>query len=215
MSKLTLPIPLQSFELVRDRIFSILVLEFQSLFLLTNDEIYKNNLFLERSKTSFDETELPAINVNFAGGKLADKAMIAEVGVYTFNIDVYVNENSTDTDYIADTKSAIKLQRILGICRSILGSSLYFRLGFVNNFIHWVHNDSISIADPTKYDLGTVMMGRLSVSVKCTEISENASATILNSSETLVRLENSNIGYSWEVKTSEDFNEDFDINDFM
>jgi hypothetical protein len=214
MAKLTTAIPLQAFELIRDRIWSILVLEMQSLFLITNDSIYQNNLFLERSVTSFDKTELPAINISFAGGKLSEKAMISEIAVYTYNIDVYVSENSTDTDSLADTKSALKLQRILGLCRNILGSSFYFRLAFINNFVHWVHNDSISIAEPNRSDLGSIMMGRLVVSVKATEISENAIPKTLNDSETLIKLENTNLGYFWSVKTSEDFNEDFNLEDF-
>ena len=198
MSKLTQDIPPQGFELIRDRIYAILKDEFENLYTRTSDPIYQADFFLERSATSFSRVEIPCINVMLSRGDFSEKAVVSESGTYSFNIDVYASAKIKDADEgLADTRVSKTVHAIVGKCRAILSSSMYSRLAFAAPFIARTTAKSIQCAEPNRLDALTTMQGRLVFEVKCTEVAENAIPKTLEGFDSLLKIEETNLGFDY------------------
>jgi hypothetical protein len=121
-------IPQQSFEIIRDQIRLILNDELINQYSLTGDPRLNVTTTVERL-TPIDKTELTIVNVMFNGGQYGNKHTGSADGTYTYNIDVYVNQKTNQTNG-GDVLAAMKLHRVLGVCRSILENPGYKTLGW-------------------------------------------------------------------------------------
>lgn len=196
MSLITGVIPAQGFELIRDRIGAILFDEIQNQGVVGGDVFLTSvKVFSERSN-SFDKTELPAINVCVAGGNYGNKQQGNSDGTYTYNVDVFCNAKTSDGE-AGDEKAAVRMERLLGICRYILEDPLYKTLGFAPPFIGNTHCVEINIAAAGKDDADTTRMGRLTFSVRCAETNSLIVPVLIGSYVTHVILSEGQ-GYVWE-----------------
>lgn len=186
-------IPNQSFELVRDRIGEILANELLNQYGLTSIDEMNADVWIERF-IPFNHTEFPLVNVSFDGGSYDNQTQEQSDGTYKYNIDVFVNSKTEDTDS-GDKTAMINLQKLMGICRSILENSIYKKLSFDSPFIMNRHIESIQIADPGKQEATSSVMGRLVMSVRVPETSELVIPRTLNSFQTMVKLEETDLGY--------------------
>jgi hypothetical protein len=194
MSKITGPIPPQSFELVRDRIGEILADEINNQFaIVTNNPDLKATVWVERF-FPFDETELPAVVVMLAKGSYDGQTQIQADGTYTFNIDGHFRSKSK-ADGKGDKKAMLNLQRLLGVMRGILDHPEYTTLGFQNPFVMKRHIKDISIADPNGNDVSAVVMGRLTFEVKVPEKYNLKVPGLISGYDTTVKLEETEKGY--------------------
>lgn len=190
-------IPPQGDEVVRDRIGAILAMEIEAQYIMGyTPELADVKVYSERSN-SFDKTELPAINVSLGQGSWDNKHQGNVMGTYIFNIDIYVNAK-TKPSGAGDELAAFRLQRLKGVCRYILEDPRYKTLGFEPPFIWNVHCVEIQIAQATKDDADTTRMGRLTVSVQCTESNVLIIPPLIAGYESTVRLDGSTRGYYWE-----------------
>jgi hypothetical protein len=193
MSKIKQVILKRTYEYIRDRIFAILMDEFDGQFVLTYDTDLEVNFFIERG-TPIDKTELPAIVVSIAKGSFDNKNQGNIDGSYSFNIDCFTNAKTNITeggDYIA----AKHLQKIMGICISILEDPIYKTLGFTPPFIMSSSFSEMNFASPNKEDASNTSMGRLTFNIRANEAFKLIEPSLIEGYETTVQIGNSGKGY--------------------
>lgn len=196
MSRITAAIAPQGFELIRNRIGEIIADELSNQAALLGDEKLDATVFVERT-SPIDKTELPVINVSLSNGKYENKHQGSVDGTYAFNVDVFTKSKSTD-NADGDVESAFILQRIIGICRSILENPIYNTLGFATPFIGRTYCSEINIAAPGKDDSINTMMGRLTFNVMCNEPNVLISPALIAEYNTQVKLELTDKGFYYQ-----------------
>jgi hypothetical protein len=200
MALITDPIQTQNFELIREQIAAILAIEIDNQGVLTYDpSLQQMKVFVEAINPE-DKTDLPLVNVSYVDGAYGDLKVYdgSNKGVYQYNIDVYTNAKQTD-DNRGDYLSAVLLQKILGICRTIIDHPAYKILLFPPGIIWRVKSNSIKIRDEGKNDALNSRMGRLTIEVHATEKTCITAGILLAESDTTVKVNNTNDGYYYSV----------------
>lgn len=194
MSVIPSIIPPQAFEIIRDRIGSILADELlnQSVLDANNPEI-KATVWVERF-VPFSHTEMPACNVMLSRGQLDGHSAIRTDGTYTYFIDFYTKAVTTAA-LQGDTVAIFRLHKLIGMARAILENPRYKTLGFVPPFIMFRRAGEITIADPGQQDAISSVMGRLVFNVKVTENTELIAPAIIAGYNTSVKLHETDLGY--------------------
>lgn len=192
MARIQGTIPQQNFELVRDRIGEIITDELESQVLFYNPDL-DATVYVERTDP-IDKTELPVVIVSLATGNYDNKDVKSTDGTYTYNVDVFTRAK-TSADQEGDQRSMFSLHRLLGVIRYILDNPIYKTLGFANPMISRVAVQSLNIAEPGKQDAASVMMGRLTVTVRVPETVNLLPASLLAGYETSVKLQLTDKGY--------------------
>lgn len=194
MAKITTAIPAQSFEVVRDRIAEILIDELDNQVAKFYKEELNAKVHIERF-IPFDDSELPVVNVGLARGDFDNQTTIDSDGTYRYNIDCYHSAKSTK-DVRGDTLANKRLQTLVGACRAILESSQYIRLNFPPPFIMNRQFENIAIAEPAeKKDTISVVMARLTFTVRVPENVDVTSANLIAGFDTQVKLALTEKGY--------------------
>jgi len=196
MSRITVAIGSQAFELIRDRLVEILVDEFEGQYLLTYDSELEVNVFKERNNP-LDKTELSSIVVSLATGSYSNKNQLSVDGEYSYNIDIYTNEKTNDAES-GDTRSALKLQKIIGITRAILEDQAYKTLGFVTPKIMHTMVTDINIRGYDPNDTMNTSMGRLSFKVRAIETTLPITPSLIAGYQTGVLIDLSGKGYFYQ-----------------
>jgi hypothetical protein len=198
MPQLNQPIPIQKFELIRNRIANILVDEITNQITLQYSDLFAMGVFIERFP-NFDKTELPVLNVSLARGSYDNEDMIQSDGTYTYYVDAFMrfsavkNADNTITD--GSSLAAIKVQRAIAFCRTVLKNQAYKTLGFAPPFLNSVTVSEFNIANPDREDMEHSIMARITVEVVCPETSELAEGLLLAGYDTQVLLGDSQLGY--------------------
>lgn len=190
----------QAFELLRDRIFEILVDEIENQFQLTGDYDLDIDVYKE-SSGPFDISQLPVVNVQFASGDWENRNVNSDDGTYQFNIDVHTAAKNTSAG-AGDTSAAIKLQQILGVCRAILRNPKYKTLGFAvapsgTPFILRTFCANVNIAATGAQDANNTAMGRIVFTVQANEVVAFVEPDLLDGYETTVKIDETGKGYIW------------------
>ena len=190
-------IPPQGFEITRDRIGEILADEISSQVAKSYNTDIDAAVYVERSN-QIDKTELPLINISLSTGSYDNKNQGHVNGTYTFDIDAYTHAKSTE-DESGDVLAAMKLQRILGVCRAILENPIYKTLGYEAGFILRTGFSDINIAIPGagKLDTLNTLMGRLSFTVVLVESTELIVPQLIAGYDTSLKLELTDNGYKY------------------
>lgn len=166
---ITTAIPAQPFEVIRDQIASILLVEHVKQYQLNNTLPQIKRVWAERWLPFNAETEVPTINVSLKEIVYMDKNAKSKTGIYTYFVDVYTTANTTDTEN-ADQAAMIKMKRLMGINSVILDSPEYRTLGFAAGLIGNTSVDKIYIGDTAKMkDALSNVVGRLEFTVKAVE----------------------------------------------
>ena len=187
-------IPPQNYEKIRDSLFDILVEEISNQFILLSDPEFNARVFKERV-VPFDSSELPCINILFVRGEYDNIDVIQTRGEYTYFIDVYTKAKTTNAKR-GDTTSLEKLQRILGIVRTILEDPQYRTLTFTAPSLEHTEVKSISIIQPeNNQDSNNISLGRLTFIAVITEGVELLSANIITEAETNVEINDTDKGH--------------------
>ncbi len=196
MALITEEIYSQSFELIRDRIAEILIEELENQVTRFHlSEIYAE-FFIERV-VPIDKSEMSVINLSFAGGNLQSENIKDGTTPYTYNVDVYTN-SKTNIEKHADNRAAVRCQKILGVCRSILKNPVYKTLAFIpGTIISGVSVSQISIADAKMQDANSAYMGRLSVIVKAIETTSYIIPNNIEGYSAKLKIEDGNTGYKY------------------
>lgn len=194
MSKITLEIPPQGFELIRDKIGEILADEILAQFAIHSDSERNAKVFIERI-TPIDKTEMPLINVLYSRSGYDNNSAINSDGKNTYNIDVYTSAK-TKVVKRGGAESMARVGRILGIVRAILESPFYLTLGFAPPFIIGTEVTGIEIQDPRdNQDAANTVMGRLIFVVDAKEDVEQIQPVTAEGYDTQVKLDETEKGF--------------------
>lgn len=203
MSKILNAIPPQGFELIRDKVLSILTTEIAAQFALTGIAANNATLYLERT-VPYDASDLPAINVGIQRGEFDGQSAVSVDNTVFINIDVYCNAKSSSSER-GDSLSRVNLERLLGVCRAILEAPVYKKLEFDEvPFIQSVAVITLEIAEGDRekrvQDAIGTSMGRLVLAVKCTEVTQLVLTTAFEGSDTSLNLGLTDKGYAYVVE---------------
>lgn len=180
---------------MRDRIADILYDELDIQSQLNYDTDLDVEVLIECTNP-IDKTEASVIIVSLASGSYANKNQGGVDGTYTYNIDVFTNSKTTEST-AGDKNAALKLQRLLGLCRAILEDPVYRTLGFAAPFISRVNCVDIKIADTGRDDAVNTAMGRLTFNVVLNESSKLLIPNLIEGYDTVVKLGETANGYSY------------------
>ncbi len=193
MPKINYPIPLQGYELIRERIAEILIDELGNQVILSYAPYLDADVFIE-SVNPEDKEHLPVVNISLAHLEWSNQNQGSKDGTYTYHIDCYTNSATTD-DNTGDYLANAQLQRILGVIRAILENQLYCTLGFQRPFIQRVYCSEMNFANKAKNDALNSMMGRLSFIVVATETTPGIIPSLIAGYDTEVKIDDTNKGY--------------------
>ena len=200
-------IPVQYFELIRDRLGLIIYQELENQWTQFGDEDLEAPLPNPQISTTpeslkvyidrivpIDESECPVVNISYNGATYEKNPLRAE-GSNTFFIDVYTKA-SGDEGSDADTVAAVKLQKILGKIAFILRHSYYKTLGFAPGFIGGLKISSIQIGSAKDLnDLNGCIMGRITFDVIASENVTPVATSDLQGFYTTAKMYLSNRGF--------------------
>ena len=201
MALLTQKIPAQNFELVRDRIATILADEIsaQALIAPLTPEL-DATVHLERF-VPFDKVDMPCVNVVFANGNYDNQNTLTADGIYKYNIDVYTKSKTIGTDG-GDKLATIKLHSLLGMIRAILENPQYRTLAFAPPSLQRVTVVDIAVEQPQNtQDGSSVIMGRLTFDVSVCEGTHLQTANNISGWETSVQMDETPQGYQFSNVT--------------
>lgn len=185
----------QNYELIRDKIGEIITAELAKQYTYTTNSLFQASVYIERI-IKIESGEMPVVNVNMNDGLFEPFDLKRDKGTYTYNIDVYVSASHNDTDQ-ADTLSMIKLQKLVGVIRTILRNEVYKTLSFQRGFIGGVKVNSINFAVRNDADLLHNTMARLVFEVVAMEDSELAQVVELGGSDATIKLNETDKGYKF------------------
>lgn len=222
-------IGMANFEIVRSKIASILSDELANQKTLNETELaieeakptpdpelialYNANLnaipdrvYDERFKRPIPEEykDKPLINVVFQTAPLNELQTIStQIGDNTYVIEFYTGEFEPDDGNpinTGDSLATFKLQRIIGICRSILMNPNYQRLGFdITPIVTKVSANNIQISQPDDGvdNSDNLIYGRFVLTVKVAEDVEQVTGVPLAQNGTTLRFYDTDKGYYW------------------
>lgn len=113
----------QNYEVIRNKIKTILLEELTQQAVLDNTFTAPSDVYIERFY-AFDKQELPAVNICFYSGDYDNKNQTFVYGEYIFYIDCYTNSNTVGTER-GDKLAQIKLLKLIGKIRAILEAPVY------------------------------------------------------------------------------------------
>lgn len=114
-------------ELIRDAIAYAIALELPNQAQLRADSSLNATVYTERF-ISYDNTELPIVNVAYNKTPYVSKDLSVITGEHQFFIDVITMAEETDSGVRGDKKASILLHKIIGIIKYVLDSQEYVYL---------------------------------------------------------------------------------------
>lgn len=200
MSVIDTVIPPQNFEVVRDQIGAILTAEIHNQLLMSGDYNLTLKVWRERLVT-FDHTEIPAVNVMYAGAPFDSRDSKQVEGQHDYYIDCYQRSKAREEE-LPDLLAMVKLHRLLGICRAIIMDPKYKTLGFQSPSIASRSITRILMGDPSKMDATTSVFGRLILTVRMPEVTALINPPKIQDFLSNIRLVLTDKGYIWEGTSS-------------
>jgi hypothetical protein len=197
MSVINEPIGTQSFELIRDRIAEILAEELDMQNQLTYNPLMNAVVYVERF-IPFNESELPAVNVQLARTGIDGHDVLDADGTNYFFIDVYTKAATikSDSGRVDGGGLSVRLMhKLIGVIRAILEDSRYKTLGFMPPFIHYRRIVEFKFANPKVGDLGSTSQGRITLEVKASLENGVTTPRLIRGYETVVKLHETEEGY--------------------
>lgn len=202
-------IPPEAFELIRDRIGQILVDELDNQSVLSYNVDLDVPVFMERL-IPYAPADLPALNVMIERGEFDSEFQGQSRGTYRFIIEGCYSSEFTD-DERGDTRSMLKLQKLLGVCRAILEDPKYKTLGFAPPFIMNRHVENFYFNRVIRQDAISVVSGRITLVVQAPETNALILPNLIKGFDTQVKLYLTDQGYMWSLDQPADtFSETFD-----
>lgn len=196
--KLIGSIPKQNFELIRDKIGEILLIELQNQKVLQGfSELI--NIYSERTQP-IQNNELLTININLESGNFSSKSQRESTGKLMFNIDIYTSGTST-SDIDGSVDSAFRMHRYLGMIRYILNYTGYKTLDMPLGIIGGTETENFFIMESDlKQDSSYIKMARLQFSVRAVENQPLEQGVPLLENESKVLLHETELGYLFKFK---------------
>lgn len=196
-------IPPHNYELVRDRIGTILANEALYQAALMNTAIPNSGNYLLATEVRVERTnpidkiDIPVINVSLINGDYSNKHQGNVLGGYNYAIDCYTNAKTTALNE-GDQLAAFRLQKLMGFCRYVLEDPIYKTLNFPMGFIAGSLVTSFQIQNIGKEDAVNSAMARLIFNVKMAESNSLIVAPQIAGWQNTVLIDNTTSGYFYE-----------------
>lgn len=193
MSRINTVIQPRAFEIIRDRLGTILADELANQFTTFNVQEANVYVTVEGDKI-VDSTEMSTIIVALNEDDFDSEHAGSARGKMLFNVDAFCKAKSTDSVDGA-VLSAFKLQRLIGLCYAIIKSAFYDTLGFTPGFIANVSIRKVKIGDPSEKDMVCTIQGRMFVEVTAIETTDLFVPTLITGYQTTITIGSSSSGY--------------------
>lgn len=199
MAQISLEIPKQGFEIVRDLIGAILKTE------LENQKILKSfseplNIYVGRS-TPFQHSEILMVNVLLDS---ANYSQIHEKGVHggtNYFIDIYCSAKES-VENTGGFNSSLRRDTFLGMVRFILQDHHYKTLGLPNGLLMGTYVESFENFEPSNaQDTAFVKMARLVYNVRINENQSLWEGVLAQTAFSDVKLNETEKGYKYELNS--------------
>lgn len=199
MALITIPIPVQGFEIVRDAIAANLKTE------ILNQETIQSSLttsapvFVSRV-TPFSQSENIMINVLLDTGNYGSITEVSSQGSVNYFIDIYTRASANQNQSGGENSGKL-LARYLGIIRFILSSTKLKTLNLPLGTIGGTYFNNFEFFEPTNVqDSANVRMCRIEFSVRILENQDVFSGVNLERIFTQVKLDSTELGYQYNVQ---------------
>ena len=188
----------QNFELVRDAIGSILLIELEAQ--KQKQDFDENiNIFSERTNP-IQNDELLTINLSLESGDFSNKTQKDSEGKTIYNIDIYTIGKSSPSGS-GSNDSAFRLHKFIGMIRYILSHTAYRTLGLTPGFIGGSQIESFFIMDADlKQDSNYLKMARITFSVRINENQSMENGVLIDESLAVVKLDETDLGFVYKFK---------------
>lgn len=197
MPKLTAISP-RRFEIVRDRIGAILADEIPSQYTLNNLPFDAPNKVWVARFNAFDQSELPAININLSTGDYSNKDARAVDGTYIYYIDCHTLHPDSESGP-GDIKATMNLHRLMGIILAIFENPVYRTLDFSPPFSCQVAVTGVRVMDPKDDpEANYNTFGRVLLQVKVPEHNNLKDAPLITGGVANVKLHETNKGFYYQ-----------------
>lgn len=196
MSIITESIGPGGFELVRDRIASILFDELASQYAMGYDEwLNIRRVYLSRY-VNFNESELPTINVGVGRVDLDNHDVLQADGTGIYWIDIHMGAK-TSPGADGGALAVHRMHNLVNVCRGIIEHSEYKTLGFAPPFIMFRRVIQLMFSPPETKDNFSVCVGRIVLHVKAPETNGVYTPNLIQGYETVVKMHESERGYMY------------------
>lgn len=188
-------IPPQGFEVVRDEIGAIIVLE------LTNQKNLPNSRLTEDFECEVERLT-PAsakstvkICVHLAGATYGSMTQKDAQGRTLYHIDIDTSGEATD-DASGSFISAQKLHKVMGMIMYIFRSAQYRLLGFAPGLIGGTYVEQFDTLDPNrKEDTDFSCFARIQIAVRIQESTTPWQGVLIGGADSILKLDTTDKGY--------------------
>lgn len=197
---ITTIIPPQNFEIVRDRIASILASECINQSTLLNAFLPHSGDYLKsidvrvESNNPIDKIEIPVINVSVIDGNFSDKHQGKRNHLVNYAIDIYTSAKTT-IENGGDKIATFRLQKLIGLCFYVLDDPIYKTLNFPIGVVGRTYVSGFQIRPISASESGSHAMGRLTFNVLMVEENILLSSPLVTNSKTTMIIDNVSQGY--------------------
>lgn len=186
------------FQLIRDKIAEILLIELANQAELSEDtELGFTQIWRERRR-AFNLSELPAINLSIAGLQYADKHNGQRKTDVTFNIDIY-NAKVFESVKDADELVMDNIYNITRVVQYILDHSAYRTLGLAP-YIYHTEVTKVTPGEAETTEGGRCGILRIEFSVNTVSLEDPMPVIALALSNTTVKIEQTNNGFYYQLQ---------------
>jgi len=185
-------IPLQAFEVILNKVASILLIEVSNQIALQGltDEV---GIYTERM-TPYDKSEDIMINVMCSASNFQNITKKDSTGLTDYYVDIYTRGHETSLK-TGEKDTRNKLHLYMGLCRYILSSSKYKTLDFEPGLVGGVYVNEIQFdLNFDNQDASYVRMGRLTLNVKHIETQDMDDVMEFLGNDTVTKLSNTDKG---------------------
>jgi len=192
-------IPQQGFEKVRDQIGLILITELKNQKQLQG---FEEDVFVYTERiVPMSEDEDLYFNILLDGATYGSFTEKDTHGRTMYYIDVYTTGRDSDSAS-GSVDSALRLHKFIGMVRFILSSTKYKTLALPLGLIGGTYVESFTTPDPNRSDDSNfTRFARLAFAVRIQENQDAWDGVEILTTETRVRLEESDKGYRYEFTT--------------
>lgn len=197
---ITIPIPEQGFEKVRDAIGAILLTELSNQKTLQG---FDEAITVYRERVTPMETEENLyFNVMLDSATYGNYTQRDAQGRTIYFIDVYATGKNKDTG-VGAKDSGDRLGKFLGMAMYILGANQYKLLGLPAGLIGGTYIESFATAEPAPAETGMYQrFARISFAVRVQENYNLWSGINLVGNDSVVKMDQTNKGYQYIFNNS-------------
>lgn len=197
-------IPAQGFEIISERVISILCKEFAYQYSKFKNVTARDVKFWRDRITPITDAEGSVITIGLWKGDYGNESSVGySEGVYQYVLGFFTSSDSTNNSP-GDKLAHDKLHRLMGLARYILKHSSYIRLDFDPPFVKRVEVKTFQVYRPENPQAeGTLSASaHMILQVTAMETTDPVAGIPLTGALTDVKLDETEIGFQYEYEAA-------------